>query len=286
MRLWTVSLAAWTVAGIWAAWAGAAEPGTATGKVTRYVRFQAGEKIAYGIVEGERVRVLEGDLLGEWKRTDQTLALKEVRLLVPVGRCSKVLALAGNYKSHLGQQPESANPEVFIKTPTSLIADGEDIVIPPGTKDVHYEAELVIVIGKRAKNVSREKAKDYILGVTCGNDVSARDWQKGDRQWWRAKASDTFSPCGPMIVAGLNYDDLNLELRLNGEVKQQERTSELLHDAAACVSFISRHMTLEPGDLIYTGTPDTTSAMKPGDVVEVRLEGVGVLKNQVVAAGE
>jgi 2-keto-4-pentenoate hydratase/2-oxohepta-3-ene-1,7-dioic acid hydratase in catechol pathway len=120
--------------------------------------------------------------------------------------------------------------------------------------------------------------------VTCGNDVSARDWQKGDLQWWRAKGSDTFGPCGPYIVSGLNYDDLLLTLRLNGEVKQKQRTSDLIHGVAAIVSWISRHVTLEPGDLIYTGTPGETTAMKPGDVVEVELEGVGVLRNGVEAA--
>ena len=122
-----------------------------------------------------------------------------------------------------------------------------------------------------------------MLGVTCGNDVSARVWQKGDVQWWRAKGSDTFGPCGPYIVSGINYDDLLLELRLNGEVKQKERTSRMIHDVATQVSEISRHVTLHPGDLIFTGTPGETAAIKPGDVVEVELEGVGVLRNEVVA---
>jgi 2-keto-4-pentenoate hydratase/2-oxohepta-3-ene-1,7-dioic acid hydratase in catechol pathway len=252
--------------------------------VTCYVRFEKDGKSSYGLQEGDRVRVVSGDIFGEWSRTDKIYPLAEVKLLVPVARCSKILAMAGNYKSHLGTQPEPGNPELFFKPPSSLIADGEPIVIPPGTSDVHYEAELVIVIGKRARNVSREKAKEYILGVTCGNDVSARDWQKGDRQWWRAKGADTFAPCGPCIVSGLNYDDVGMELRLNGETKQKTRTSEMIHDAAATVSFISRHVTLEPGDLIYTGTPGTTSAIKPGDVVEVDIEGIGVLKNRVAGS--
>lgn len=138
---------------------------------------------------------------------------------------------------------------------------------------------MVVVIGKQAKHVSEEQALDYVFGVTCGNDISARDWQ-----WWRAKASDTFSPCGPFIVTGLNYNDLHLQLRRNGQVMQEQRTADMIHNVATIVSWISRHITLEPGDLIYTGTPGTTSPIKPGDKLEVELEGVGILTNYVVAA--
>lgn len=184
-----------------------------------------------------------------------------------------------------GEVPEKFQiPQPFFKSPSCLIATGEEIVIPEGTAEVHYEAELVIVIGKRAKNVSEDQALDYVLGVTCGNDVSARDWQKNDVQWWRAKGSDTFGPVGPYIVSGVNYDDLLLQLRLNGEVKQEQRTSDFIQSVPEMVSFVSRHITLHPGDLIFTGTPGKTSAIKPGDVVEVELEGVGVLKNGVAAA--
>jgi 2-keto-4-pentenoate hydratase/2-oxohepta-3-ene-1,7-dioic acid hydratase in catechol pathway len=143
---------------------------------------------------------------------------------------------------------------------------------------------MVLVIGKRAKNVPKEKALDFVFGVTCGNDISARDWQKGDVQWWRAKGCDTFGPCGPFIVSGIDYDDLLVTLRHNGEIKQQQGTRDLIHNVAAMVSFISRYVTLMPGDLIYTGTPGTTGPIKPGDVCEVEVEGVGVLKNKVVAA--
>ena len=252
-------------------------------KPFKIARFAAAGAPSYGLVEGDRIRRIEGDIFGSWKAGEETHALKDVKLLVPVTP-SKVLALAGNYKSHLDNTPVPANPELFFKVPSCLIAQGETIVIPPGTSDVHYEAELVIVIGKRAKSVPKEKALEYVLGVTCGNDVSARDWQKNDRQWWRAKGSDTFGPCGPYIVSGINYDDLAIELRQNGQVKQKERTSQLIHGVAAIVSWASRHVTLEPGDLIYTGTPGQTSALKPGDTVEVEIEGIGVLKNGVDAA--
>jgi len=253
-------------------------------KVTKFVRFQAGDRITYGVVQGDRVREISGDLFGSWKETDKTHALSQVKPLVPT-QPGKVLALAGNYRSHLGTSDRlpPKNPEVFFKLPSCLIPQGADVVIPQGSSDVHYEAEMVIVIGKRAKKVSRENALQYVFGVTCGNDISARDWQKGDVQWWRAKGTDTFGPCGPFIVSGLNYDDLLLQLRLNGEVKQRQRTRDMLQDASSIVSFSSHHVTLEPGDLIYTGTPGQTTALKPGDVVEVELEGVGVLKNGVVA---
>jgi 2-keto-4-pentenoate hydratase/2-oxohepta-3-ene-1,7-dioic acid hydratase in catechol pathway len=250
--------------------------------VVKYARFQAGGKTSYGLVEGSRIRRIAGDPFGGWRPTDETFALADVKLLVPTVP-SKVLAMAGNYRSHLGDQPVPQNPEVFFKVPSCLIAQDEPIVIPPGTADVHYEAELVIVIGRRARNVPLERARDYVLGVTCGNDVSARDWQKNDRQWWRAKGSDTFGPCGPFIVAGLDDADLRLVLRVNGEIKQDARTRELIHDLPAMVSFISRYVTLEPGDLIYTGTSGTTSALKPGDVVEVEIEGIGTLRNPVRA---
>jgi 2-keto-4-pentenoate hydratase/2-oxohepta-3-ene-1,7-dioic acid hydratase in catechol pathway len=253
---------------------------SAEGKATKYVRFQVGNTIAYGIVEGESIRQIEGDLFGSWKPTDMLRPLSGVKLLVPTTP-SKVLALAGNYKSHLGQQAAPKNPELFFKVPSCLIAQGESIVIPPGTAKVDHEGELVIVIGKRARKVSPGEAMQYVLGVTCGNDVSARDWQKNDVQWWRAKGSDTFGPCGPWIVSGINYGDLLLTVRVNGQVKQQQRTRDLVFGVAEIVSFASQYVTLEPGDLIYTGTPGTTTQIKPGDVVEVDLEGVGVLKNLV-----
>lgn len=249
----------------------------------KWVRFNDGAKDRTGIVEGDRVRRIKGDMFGAYQLTDQTYALSQVKLLPPT-KPAKVLALAGSYKSHLGTTPPSPHPEVFFKLPSSLVPQGADVVIPKGTNEVHFEAELVLVIGKRAKDVPVEKAKEHIFGVTCGNDISARDWQKADRQWWRAKGSDTFGPVGPWIVTGLNYDDLEVQMRVNGEVKQKERTSALIHNCAAIVSFLSRHVTLEPGDLIYTGTSGQTSAIKLGDDMEVEIEGIGILRNRVTTA--
>ena len=249
---------------------------------TTYVRFQAGNTIAYGVLAEGQIRQIDGAPFGPWKPTGKTYKLSEVRLLVPT-QPTKILAVAGNYKSHLSSKPAPKRPELFLKPPSCLIAAGEPIVLPRGSSKVDHEGEMVIVIGKRARKVPPEKALEHVLGVTCGNDVSARDWQTGDVQWWRAKGCDTFGPCGPMVASGINYDDLGLVLRVNGQVRQQQRTKDMIFGVAALVSFVSQHVTLEPGDLIFTGTPGTTTALKPGDLVEVELEGVGVLANPVTA---
>ena len=249
--------------------------------VTRYVRFQKGDLVAYGLLEGQKVCRLEGPF-GCWKPSDVVYALADVKLLVP-SEPTKVLACALNYRSHAGEQDLPEVPQLFFKPPSCLVAQGESIVIPEKAQRVDYEAEMVIVIRRRAKDVPEQKALDYVLGVTCGNDVSERVWQKGDIQWWRAKGADTFGPCGPVVVGGIDYGNLWLTLRLNGEVRQRQNTRDLIFSVPEVVSFVSRHVTLEPGDLIYTGTPGKTSPIKPGDVVEVELEGVGVLKNPVAA---
>lgn len=257
-------------------------------EVTRYARFRVGDKAAYGIVEGDRVREISGSIFGDHKTTDTTYALKDVKLLVPTAP-KQIFALAGNYKSHLNQEiPEKFKiPQPFLKTYSSLVPQGANIVIPKDSNgDVHYEAEMVIVIGKKAKDVPKEQALEYVFGVTCGNDVSERYWQNDEQgkdiQWWRAKGADSFGPCGPYIARGLDYDNLLMTLRINGEEKQKERTNQMIHGVAETVSFISRYVTLHPGDLIFTGTTGKTTALKPGDTVEVEIEGVGTLKNKVV----
>jgi 2-keto-4-pentenoate hydratase/2-oxohepta-3-ene-1,7-dioic acid hydratase in catechol pathway len=155
------------------------------------------------------------------------------------------------------------------------------VVIPPGATDVHYEAELVVVIGKTAKAIAKENVREHIFGITAGNDISERIWQKNDVQWFRAKASDTFGPLGPAVVKGLDYNNLLVQSRVNGELRQSQRTCDMLFDVETIVSYISQFITLIPGDVIYTGTPMKTQAMKPGDVVEVSIEGVGVLRNHI-----
>jgi len=252
----------------------------ARAQVTKYVRYAQGNATSYGILEGEQIRELRGDLFADPRPTGRTVPLSSVRLLAPCVP-GKVIAVGLNYQSHLGTRAPAAYPGLFAKMPTSIVGTGADIVLPPDAKDAHYEGELVIVIGKRASRVSEASARSYIFGVTAGNDVSERDWQRDDLQWFRAKASDTFGPLGPAIVAGLNYDDLLLQTRLNGEVVQSERTKDLIFNVAKIVSYVSQYVTLEPGDVIYTGTPQTTRQIKDGDVVEVEVEGVGVLRNKV-----
>lgn len=251
--------------------------------ITKYVRYTHDGKTSYGILEEDTVRELSGSLFQSPKATGKRLKLGEVRLLAPC-EPSKIVAVGLNYKSHLGQRPGAAYPGLFAKYPTCVIGPEESIVFPEGAQNVHPEGEMVVVIGKRARNVPVEEAPKYIFGVTCGNDVSERDWQKSDLQWFRAKASDTFGPLGPAIVQGLNYNDLLLQTRVNGEVRQSQRTRDLIFSVDEVVSYVSRYVTLLPGDLIFTGTPGTTQAMKAGDVVEVELEGVGVLRNKVAAA--
>ena len=250
--------------------------------VTKYVRYSAAGVTSYGILEGDSIRELKGDLFANPAPTGRSVRLADVKLLAPCDP-KKVIAVGLNYKTHLGERPAAEYPGLFAKYPTSIVAHGENIVIPPDAKNVHYEGELVVVIGKRAKHVSVADAKSYVFGVTVGNDVSERDWQKQDLQWFRAKASDTFAPLGPAIVTGVNYDDLLLQTRLNGEVVQSQRTKDLIFDVANVISYLSRYITLEPGDVIYTGTPGTTRSFKAGDVIEVEIENVGLLRNRAVA---
>jgi 2-keto-4-pentenoate hydratase/2-oxohepta-3-ene-1,7-dioic acid hydratase in catechol pathway len=248
--------------------------------VTRYVRYSAGTTVSYGILEGQTIRELQGDLFASPRPTGRTVQLSAVRLLAPV-EPSKVIAVGLNYRSHIGTRPVPQYPGLFAKYPTSIVGPEAEIVLPEDAKNAHYEGELVIVIGKRAKDVPRENALDYVFGVTAGNDVSERDWQQADLQWFRAKAADTFGPIGPAIARGLNYDDLLVQTRVNGETRQSERSKDLIYGIADIVSYISRYVTLVPGDVIFTGTPQTTQALKAGDVVEVEVEGVGILRNRV-----
>lgn len=250
-------------------------------QVTRYVRYSAAGTTSYGLLDGQTVRELSGDLFSAPRPTGRTLPLDQVKLLAPVVP-GKVIAVGLNYLTHLGERPAAAYPGLFAKMPTSIVGPEADVIYPADATNLHFEGELVVVIGRKAQNVSVANAPGYVFGVTAGNDISERDWQRADLQWFRAKASDTFGPLGPMIVTGLKYGDLLLQTRVNGEVLQSQRTKDLVFDVPTIVSYISRYVTLEPGDVIYTGTPGTTRAMKPGDVVEIEIEGIGVLRNRIV----
>jgi len=258
-------------------------------EITRYVRYDAGGTVSYGIEDGDTIHELDAAPWYGGSRTGKSVDRDRVTLLAPA-EPSKVIAVGYNYISHREEmtheesRPIPEHPPLFLKLPTSLTGPDTDVVYPPDATDLHFEGELVIVIGRKASKVSVDDAADYIFGVTAGNDVSERSWQANDLQWLRAKASDTFGPLGPAVVTGLNYLDLRVRTRLNGETMQDQSSIDQIHNVHAILSFVSRYVTLFPGDIIYTGTPGATAPMKPGDVVEIEVEGVGVLRNHIVAA--
>ena len=248
--------------------------------VTKYVRYESNGNVSYGILEGEIIHELVGNVFKSQQRTGRKHLMDQVKILTPT-EPKKVIAVGLNYKSHIGQSQPLPYPGLFSKFPTSLIPHEATIKYYEDATNIHYEGEMVLIIGKLAKNVSVEDASEYIFAVAPGNDVSERAWQSNDLQWFRAKGADTFGPVGPVMVSGVNYNDLLLETRVNGQVKQSQRTRDLIFGTSEIVSYVSRYVTLEPGDMIFTGTPGSTSALKPGDVIEVELEGVGVLRNTI-----
>jgi 2-keto-4-pentenoate hydratase/2-oxohepta-3-ene-1,7-dioic acid hydratase in catechol pathway len=236
----------------------------------------------WAIVEDDQVYRLIGSPFDVPQRGERLAALADVRLLPPVVP-SKIVAIGLNYLMHAresGQEPP-AEPQAFFKPPSSVIGHLDTIYWPPGTERIDYEAELCVVIGRRAKNVPVERALDYVLGYTCGNDVSARDFQRNDLQWARAKGSDTFCPLGPWITTGLDPRNLRIIGTLNGEVRQDSTTADLIHGVDRLIAHITRWITLEPGDVIMTGTPAGIGPMKPGDEFAVTIEGIGTLRNRL-----
>jgi 2-keto-4-pentenoate hydratase/2-oxohepta-3-ene-1,7-dioic acid hydratase in catechol pathway len=198
---------------------------------------------------------------------------------------SKIVGIGLNYRAHAAEmnKPLPEEPLMFLKPPSAMIAGGEPIERPGGYERVDFEGELGIVIGQRARRVKRENALDYVLGYTICNDVSVRDLQKKDIQYTRAKGFDSFCPLGPRIVAGLDPSRLALKTRLNGVIKQDSSTSDLIFDVPTLIAFVTHHMALEPGDVISTGTPSGVGNLTPGDVVAIEIEGIGVLENPVIA---
>jgi 2-keto-4-pentenoate hydratase/2-oxohepta-3-ene-1,7-dioic acid hydratase in catechol pathway len=253
--------------------------------MARFVRFEHNGGTGFGTLENTEISAIGGGLFDSIRYTGPRFPLSTVKLLAPCVP-PKILAVGLNYKSHAGGRKMPENPEIFYKPVSSLQGPDAPIVIPPDAADTHFEGELVVVVGRTIRNASRAEAAAAVFGVTCGNDVSDRNWQRGegkDVQWWRAKGCDTFAPLGPAIVTELDYSDLALCTRVNGEALQQQRTSDLIFDVPEIVRFVSRYLTLNQGDLIYTGTPGNTKRMQPGDVVEVEIEGIGILRNPVVA---
>jgi 2-keto-4-pentenoate hydratase/2-oxohepta-3-ene-1,7-dioic acid hydratase in catechol pathway len=248
----------------------------------KYIRYRYQGRESYGILDGETVREISGGLFGTRSETGNAVPAGSVQWLWPC-EPTKALAIAWNYRSHLADRPAPQNPEIFFVPPSALLEPAGTIRIPPDARKVHYEGELVAVIGRETRRVTPGEAKDCIFGFTCGNDVSERDWQKNDRQWWRAKGSDTFAPLGPAIVTDFDWRRGRIETRLNGSVVQSGSFTELLFDPLTIISFASQYATLLPGDVIYTGTPGDTGELRPGDTVEVEIPGIGVLRNTVAA---
>jgi 2-keto-4-pentenoate hydratase/2-oxohepta-3-ene-1,7-dioic acid hydratase in catechol pathway len=249
----------------------------------KLVRFQVRGRTACGILHGEEVTELEGDFFGFLKKLTTVQALAGVKLLAPCVP-SKIVAVGLNYRDHARELGLTVpdTPIIFLKPPTAVIGPGDIIQYPGTSSQVDYEAELGIVIKDRVKGIRPEDAHKHILGYTCANDVTARDLQKKDGQWTRAKSFDTFCPVGPWIETALEPDDVLVESFLNGSRRQSSRTSEFIFTVGHLVSFISQVMTLYPGDLVITGTPSGIGPMAPGDEIEVRIEGVGSLKNVVM----
>jgi len=253
----------------------------------RIIRFELQGRTGYGILEGEKIEILwstpyDGGLNN---RVGESLSLPAVKLLAPC-EPSKIVALGLNYRDHAEEfnYPIPDEPLLFLKPATAVIGPDEDIVYPAMSRRVDYETELAVVIGRTCRHIQAEDFRDYVLGYTACNDVTARDLQKKDGQWTRAKSFDTFAPLGPWIETEIpDPDNLTVETYLNGERRQHSSTRNLIFPVATLVSFISRIMTLLPGDVIATGTPSGIGPMQPGDVVEIRVEGIGALRNRVVA---
>ncbi len=252
----------------------------------KIVCFAIDSKVRYGILNGESIQGIEDKPYRYLKPCDRYYQLSEVKLLPPC-KPSKIVALGLNYHSHAEELkvPLPNAPLIFIKPSTAVIGPEDNILYPPGSDRVDYEGELGVVIKKPVWRVSIEDALDYVLGYTCFNDVTARDLQYSDSQWTRAKGFNTFAAVGPCIETDLDPGNVALETYLNGQLKQQGNTSDLLYPIPELINFISHVMTLLPGDIIATGTPSGIGPMYPGDTVEIKIESVGTLRNFVVKNG-
>ncbi|WP_424952131.1 fumarylacetoacetate hydrolase family protein [Deinococcus sp.] len=253
----------------------------------RLVRGRNGEKVVWGqLEEGDTVEVTAG-MGGE--PTGETLPLSALTLLAPA-EPSKIVCVGRNYLDHIRELGNDTaglptEPGLFLKGPNALEHPEATVAYPAWTENFHYEGELALVIGTRASHLTPENALSHVAGYTCANDLTARDKQKGDLQWFRAKAADHFCPLGPWLVTGLNPADLRVQTRLNGETVQDSRTSHMIFPVIDVLVYISRYVTLEVGDVVLTGTPEGVGAVQPGDTVEVEVEGVGVLRTEIGATG-
>lgn len=254
----------------------------------RIIRYdtQDGKKPKYGWLLNDKVGEIGGNVFGRYQRKEAETPLADVKLLAP-SQPSKIICVGRNYVEHakeLGNEVPKV-PLIFMKPPSSIINPNDTIILPPQSAQVEHEGELVAVIGKRGRHITAENAKKHILGYTIGNDVTARDLQKSDGQWTRAKGFDTFCPFGPWIDTEFDPADSVVTCRVNGQMRQMASTRDMVFNVGVLIAYISSVMTLDPGDLIFTGTPAGVGELKHGDEVLVEVEGLGVLKNPVKAEG-
>ena len=250
----------------------------------RIVRFQHNqEPPKYGWLTEDMVGEIQGDIFGSYKRKAAKMPLSQVSLLPP-SQPTKILCVGRNYVDHAKElgNPVPQMPLIFMKPPSSVIGTGDTILLPPQSSQVEHEGELVAVIGRRARNILAENAAEFIFGYTVGNDITARDLQRTDGQWTRAKGFDTFCSFGPWIDTDFDPSDAVITSRVNGQMRQMASTRDMIFTVRVLIAFISSVMTLEPGDLIFTGTPAGVGALEAGDVVDVEIEGLGKLSNPVI----
>lgn len=253
-------------------------------KFCRFISAASGASdLGYGILDGGHIREISTAPWKEWSETGRSFAASAVRLVAPV-EPGKIVCIGRNYAAHAAELGNEVpkDPLIFLKPPTAIVGPGEPILLPKYSKRVEHEGELGLVLGRRCSQLSDDDdSLSYLLGYTCVNDVTARDLQKADVQFTRAKGFDTFCPVGPHIESELGRDDLTVETLVNGETRQSGRTSFMVFSPAFLVRWLSRMMTLEPGDLIATGTPSGVGPLVANDVVEVRIDEIGVLRNPV-----
>ena len=254
----------------------------------RIIRYQIkNEAPKYGWMLEDKIGEIEGNIFASYKRQEVQTPLTEVHLLPP-SQPTKIVCVGRNYVDHAKELGNNVPkiPLIFMKPPSSIIANGEAIILPPQSKQVEHEGELVVVIGKRGKNIIAEEASDYIFGYTVGNDVTARDLQKTDELWTRAKGFDTFCSFGPWIDTEFDPSDAVVTCRVNGQMRQMASTRDMVFNIGVLIAYISSIMTLEPGDIIFTGTPAGVGVLKDGDEVVVEIEGLAKLSNPVKAEGK
>lgn len=255
----------------------------------KFVRYQSVHGPAFGALDRDgAVCELEGTPFGSYRQGQGVGSLDQLSLLPPV-EPRKIICVGKNYADHVAESSNPTMPEFplcFMKPPTALIAHGLPVVYPKNSATVHYEAELVVVIGKTGRHIPVSRALTHVLGYTCGNDISARDWQRREMAQGfllRGKGFDTFGPIGPVVETDIDPSDVGIRLRLNGEIRQNARTSQLIFDIPTLISSLSEAITLEAGDVIWTGTPAGVGPISPGDVMEVEIDGIGTLRNPVIA---